>query len=178
MGVFYAIELASYHGLHFAGLNIDPTSDRRFHVIVTALAVAWSLIALVTLFCLRARIFSAALKYLTTGADVALLTLVVVAGDGPRSAMLVGYFLIIALATLRFRLGLVWYASGFSLLGYLIVLGCCKWFPQPERDLTVPRYEQLIMIAALVLEGVILGQVVRQVRRVAADYARRLARAR
>lgn len=132
--------------------------------------------ALATLFCLRARIFSSALKYLTTGCDVVLLTMVVLVGDGPQSAMLAGYFLIIALATLRFRLGLIWYASGLSLAGYLVVLGCCKWYPRPERDLTVPRYEQLIMIAALALEGIILGQVVRQVRRIAADYCRRITR--
>jgi hypothetical protein len=174
IGVFYLIELASYHGLHMGGLSIDATSSHRYHVIVTALAAAWALIALATLFCLQAKIFSSALKYLTTGCDVVLLTMIVLVGDGARSAMLVGYFLILALATLRFRIRLVWFATALCWLGYLVVLGCCKWYAPAQRDLSVPRYEQLIMLAALALEGIILGQVVRQVSRIAADYARRI----
>jgi hypothetical protein len=159
------------------GLNLEPVVERPFHEVVTALAVAWALIALVTQFCLQAKIFSSALKYVTTACDMTLLTLVVLAGDGPRSAMVVGFFLIIALATLRLRIGLMWFATAGSLLGYLVVLCCATWFLPADRDLSVPRYEQLITLAAIAIEGVILGQVVRQVGRVAADYARRIEQA-
>jgi hypothetical protein len=40
--------------------------------------------------------------------------------------------------------------------------------------LTVPRYEQLTLLVALALTGVILGQVVRRVRALADDFRRRL----
>jgi hypothetical protein len=176
IGTFYVIELLSYYGLHLGWLQFEATSDRRFHIIVTGLAAAWAMMALVTLFCLRGRIFPGALKYVTTTCDVVLLTMILTVGDGPRSAMVVGYFLVIALATLRFRLQLVWCATLGSLLGYLVVLGYAKWYAPAGRDLSVPRYTQLILLASLALEGLMLGQVIRRVRQLATDFARRIQR--
>ena len=43
-----------------------------------------------------------------------------------------------------------------------------------RQDQTVPRYHQLIFVLALVLAGVVLGQIVRRVRTLADSYARRL----
>jgi hypothetical protein len=39
--------------------------------------------------------------------------------DGPRSPLIVGYFLIPVLAGLRFQLRLVWFATVAVMLGYL-----------------------------------------------------------
>jgi len=67
-------------------------------------------------------------------------------------------------------------------LGYLCVLGIAKW---PDRfgitklpgettaDLRVPRYYQMIVLLAIVLAGVMLGQIVRRVRRLAEEFAQR-----
>ena len=38
----------------------------------------------------------------------------------------------------------------------------------------VPRYAQLIFVLGLVLTGVVIGQVIRRVRGLAEDYARRM----
>jgi hypothetical protein len=53
------------------------------------------------------------------------------------------------------------------------LLAHAQWFAG-QRDLSVPRYQQLIFVAALTLTGVILGQVVRQVRALADDFAARI----
>jgi hypothetical protein len=173
IGTFYAIELVNCYGLDFGPWQISAGVDKEFHRLVTWLAVAWTMVALVALLFLRLQVFPAALKYVTTAADLALLTTTLMVADGPRSPLLVAYFLIIAAAALRFRLSLVWFATLGSIVGYLFLSGYARWFAV-DRDLSVPRYQQLIILAALMLAGIILGQVVRQVRGLAEDFAARV----
>lgn len=179
IGAFYAVELLNFHGVD---LGVGAVSE-KFHHTVTALAVAWTMVALATLVCLRQGIFPPALKYIVTFCDVLLLTGILMVADGPRSPLVVGYFLILALAALRFQLRLIWFATVASAAGYLIVLGYAKWFAiRPEsvfgpRELTIPRSSQLIFLLALGLTGIILGQIIRRVKAMAAEFAARLAAA-
>jgi hypothetical protein len=175
IGAFYVIELLNYHGLRLGGLELPQVTevDDRFHRTVTALAAAWSMTSLGVLFSLRRQIFPWVLKYLSTAADIVFLTGILLVADGARSPLLVGYFLIVALAGLRFSLPLVWFATCGSMCGYLSLLGYAKWFAA-ARPLRVERYQQLIFLVALALAGIVLGQILRRVRRVAEDYAARL----
>ncbi len=179
IGAFYLVHLLHYYQAGLGGLELkEPAAgEMSFHVAVTALAVAWTMVALGVLLCLRQRIFPAALKYVSTGCDLLLLTAILYIGGGPRSPLVAVYFLIIALTTLRLSLPLVRMATAGSLLGYLILLGVAKWpdtFGRAGADLRVPRYEQLIVLLALALCGVILGQLVRRTRRLAEEFAARL----
>jgi hypothetical protein len=141
------------------------------------------MVALATLLCLRRQIFPAALKYVTTAADVLLLTGILMVADGPKSPLVIGYFLVIVLAALRFQLQLVWFATLAAMAGYLVLLGYARWWAGREesllgpRDLTVPRYEQLIFLLGLALCGIVVGQVIRRVKVMASEFARRLDRA-
>ena len=47
--------------------------------------------------------FPRSMKFVTTLVDIFLLTLVIGTGDGPRSPLVVGYFLILMVVALRFR---------------------------------------------------------------------------
>ena len=97
-------------------------------------------------------------------------------GAAARSPLVSVYFLILVLAALRLALPLVWFATAGSVTAYFCVLGFAKW---PERfgitkllgesaaDLSVPRYHQVIVLLTLVLMGVMLGQIVRRVHRLA-----------
>ena len=164
IGVFYGIELVNYY---------TGVVDRPFHQAVTALAFAWAMAGLGVHFCLGQRVFPAALKFLSSAVDVVLLTAILMLADGPKSPLVVAYFLLIVLATLRFSLRLIWFTSGGSMLAYLFLLGYAKWFT--ERDLHVPRYHQVIFLLALALTGIVLGQVIRRVRKMACEYAARIA---
>ena len=147
--------------------------DRNFHVAVTAIAVAWAMTALAVHICLFSQMFPAALKFLSTGADIVLLTLVLCVSNGPQSPLVVGYFLIVAGAALRLKLPLVRFATIGSVLGYVAVLGYAKWFA--ARDVTVPRYHEVMFLLALLLTGITIGQVIRAVRPMAIEYGARQA---
>jgi hypothetical protein len=166
IGLFYGIEWANYA----AG-----EVDRPFHQAVTALALAWAIVALGVLICLTRHVFPASLKFLSTTADLVLLTVILVLADGPKSPLIVAYFLLVVVALLRFSLPLVWFSCGGAILCYMFLLGYAKWFT--DRDIRVPRYQQAIFLLAIALTGIILGQVVRRVRRMAAEYAERIAAA-
>ena len=175
IGAFYTIELLNYHGLRLGWLELPKVQgvDLRFHQAVTAVAAAWVMTSLGVFFCLRRQTFPWVLKYVSTTADIVYLTGILMLADGPRSALAVGYFLIIALAGLRFSLPLVWFATGGSMGAYLFLLGYGRWFAAPERNLRIERYQELIFLLALALSGIVLGQILRRVRRIAEDYARR-----
>jgi hypothetical protein len=169
IAAFYLVHMASYY--EWFGLPAIPGVDRRFHQAVTSLAVAWVALALAIRVALDHGLFPRLMKFATTFADVVLLTLVVGIGDGPRSPLVVGYFLILAVATLRFSLSLVRCTTMGIVIAYLALLADARWFA--TRDKTVPAHDQLIVLVAMGLAGLTLGAVVRRVRRMAFEFAER-----
>lgn len=175
VGVFaiYAIELINYHGLELGFLQLPKQADvtQPFHRAVTALTVAWIMVALAVHLCLVRQVFPAALKFVSATADLVLLTAILTIADGPRSPLVAGYFLLIVLSGLRFSLPLVRWTTVGALAGYLFLSGYARWFT--ERDLRVPRYHQLMLLLAIGLTGIVLGQILRRVRSLAENYAAR-----
>ena len=178
IGAFYAVELLGYYGVDLAWLHIEPEFTRQFHLAISALAAAWIIVAFGTFYCLRMGIFPAALKYITTACDLVLLTAMIAAASGPRSPLVMGYFVILAVTALRLHLRLIWCATLGSTVAYLFLLGLARWhdtwFGLPHRELGVPRYTQLITWLALAMTGITLGQVIRRVKTMCEDYARRV----
>jgi hypothetical protein len=172
IAAFYAIELINDYGVDLGFIQIPKVRDAAFHQVVTAIAAAWLLLGVGVHLWLRMRLMPEALKYVSTGLDVVLLTLLLMVADGPRSPLIVGFFLIPAMATLRFRLRLVWFATIAAMLGYVWLLGWAWWI-EGTRDVRVPRYHELIVLTALAMGGIIQGQVIRRVKALAAEHARR-----
>jgi hypothetical protein len=172
VAAFYVVELINYHGLRLGLLEMPQVVDLHFHRVATVLAGAWIMMALGVLVCRQRRVFPESLKFLSTAGDLVFLTAMLTAADGPKSPLVVGYFLVVVLAGLRFSLPLVWFATAGAGAGYLFLLTYARWFS--TRDIRVPRYQQLIVLLALVLTGVVLGQVLRRVRRLAEDFAGRI----
>ena len=188
IGAFYSIHLWSYFSArgrlpNFGFLQVaeEGAISQRFHVSVTLLAVAWAMLALGILLALQQRIFPRWLPYFSTGCDIVLLTSIICLGSVARSPLVAGYFLILVLATLRLSLPLIWFATGGCALAYLSVLGCAKWpstfgidtIVPASVEIRLPRYHQVIVMLAIILAGVMLGQIVRRVRRLAEEYALR-----
>lgn len=165
IGAFYVVELINFYGLK----SVDKDVHDRF----TFISVAWVLLALAVLLCLRRLILPVILKYISTSADILLLTTLAAVGRGPASSLVFVYFLIIALAALRFNLPLVRYATIGCMLGYIALLGNAdsSWF---DAEHVVPVAEELIMLVSLALTGIVIGQVIRRVRALAGAYAKRM----
>jgi hypothetical protein len=189
IGVFYLVHLWTYFGSqgwlpNYGFLQIAESGDisKRFHLLVTLIAVAWAMLALGILLALQHRIFPRWLPYFSTGCDIVLLTSIVCLGGMARSPLVVGYFLVLILAALRLSLPLIWFATAACGLAYLFVLGCAKWpeqfglprlVGQATADLHVPRYHQIVVLVAIVMAGVMLGQIVRRLRQLAQEFAER-----
>jgi hypothetical protein len=171
IAVFYSLQLA-----HHYLLSAADQRDANFHRAASALAVAGLFVTLAVQLCLQRHVFPSLLKYVSTAADIVLLTGLAALGSGPHSPLLLAYFLIIAMAALRFSLRLVWFASLGSMLGYLTLVGLAdkSWF---DANHAVRPIDQLFTLASLALNGIVIGQAVRQVRSVAEDYRQRAARA-
>jgi hypothetical protein len=170
--LFYGVELVNYYGLNLGFLQMPQITNGSVHLAITILAVAWAVVAVGILVCRVFHFFPSSLKFLSTVCDILLLTCVLTVTDGPRSPMIIAYFVILALAALRFNLPLIWFATAGSAAGYLFLLGYARWFA--EVDLRVPRYHQIVFLLGLVLTGVVLGQIIRRVRQLAEDYAKRV----
>jgi hypothetical protein len=163
--VFYGVQLAQY-----LRLAEPDAANEAFQQHVTQVVAAWSLMAVAILILMQRRIFPAALKYVSTAGDVILLTLLASQGGGPSGPLVHVYFLIIALAAMRFSVGLIWLATIGSMFGYLALVGLAdpKWF---DAEHTTPIADQLVTLASLGVCGLILGQAVRHVRKIAASFA-------
>jgi hypothetical protein len=172
LAAFYAVELVNYYGLRLGTLELKPVAgvDQRFHLAVTALTVLWASVGLGVMTSLRNRYLPPWLKFASTAADLVILTFVLLLADGPRSPLVVGYLLVIGLSGLRFALPLIWFATGGALISYLVILANARWY---RPALRVPYYHEVIMMLAVLLMGILLGQIVRQVRTIATDFARR-----
>ncbi len=183
IGVFYSVHLVHHLAatgrhpvLEVLGLDAGAGLSDHAHVAVTCIAVAWAMLGLLIHRLLLGRVFPRWLMYASTGTDLLLLTCVLSLTSGVTSPLVAGYFLIVMMAGLRLDARLVRCTTATAVIGYVVLLGMAKWplglaklSPLP----TVPRYQQLMMIAALVLAGVLVGQWVRSAR----DLAQHLIRA-
>jgi hypothetical protein len=149
------------------GLDSGTVLTTQTHTALTCIVLAWVMMAVLVHRMLSERVFPGWLMYGSTLGDVILLTAVLVITSGPTSPLIAGYFLIVMMSGLRFDLRLVRLSAAASVVSYLVVLGCARWpiglskiNPLP----TVPRYQQLMVIASLLLAGVLVGQWVRQAR--------------
>lgn len=168
IGAFYLVQLFQFYvvGQRAPGLL-------EFHQRATAIAATWTLVALLVLLCQRRRIFPAVLKYVSTASDIILLTALAWLAGGPASSLTRVYFLIVAMSALRFNLGLVWFSTLACLVAYegLVASADKTWF---DAHHATPPVENLIVLVSLGLTGIVVGQVVRRVRALAEDYARRI----
>jgi hypothetical protein len=118
--------------------------------------------------------------YVAVGWDLLLTTaLVILSPDGPRSPLMVLYFVIIATAPLRLSLPLVYFATLGAMAAAAVVLGQYIFFrvgrdayfgAKPGTGPRLPVVSELIFLLALGAAGLLAGQVVRQARRLVQGY--------
>lgn len=164
LAAFYLVELVNRR---------QGAVSAEFHLTVTVLTAAWVLTSWGVLVLLREKVFPPVLKYLSTALDIAFLTAVLSAADGPRSPLVSCYLLLVCLAGLRMDLGLVRAAAALACLGCLFLTYMTNAF---RPALAIPTYHLALLLLSIAASGVLVGQIVRRSRAAAEDYAaRRLA---
>ena len=171
--VLYACHLA-----HFVSLSSEARdAAQRFHQGATAVAVLLLVVSFLTLLLVLKRILPAWLPFLTTGIDLVAIAALVGLAGGPMSTSLTGaFYLVIAMAGLRFDLRLVWAATLGAMAAYMASVGMVddSWF---DANHAVPLVQQAISVACLGGTGVVVGQMVRLARPLAQEYHERMTNA-
>jgi len=164
--------LIAFYGYHLLNVYVlerdDPSLRGSYHAAVTALVLAWSFLSVLLHFCLARRWSPPALKYGATLLDTALVTALLVVSGGPKSMLVVLYFLVIASTPLRLSLRLVWTATLGTMAAWVLLLGYSKYYRPPDERLA--RTAQVIFALGLGAAGLLAGQAVRQARRLVRGY--------
>jgi hypothetical protein len=164
------------HLVHYLVAASDSPVRGAYHLRVTWLAVAWAAAVVLIQFQLARRVVPAWLKYVTAAWDLFLVTVLCMIAGGPSSPLVLLYFLVIAMAPLRLSLRLVYATTAGAIAGYLSLLAYYAWFKVGYQkyystpELRIPRSEEAIYVLALLVAGLLAGQVVRQARRIASGY--------
>lgn len=175
IGVFYCIHLLHY-SRPLGMFELDAQPSAMFHRCVTLIAAIWILMSIGIDLCLRNRVFPRWLPFAATAVDVILVTSVLGLGGGQQSPLVLGYLLVVILAAMRANLQLIRFATVVAMVGYLLVMALAKWpglFGIPPIG-RVPRYAQVMTLAAIAVSGIMLGQLIRRFRHMANHFATQL----
>jgi hypothetical protein len=173
------IAIAGFYGVHLlnvywpgfqqsttesvAGVAELPVSA-TVHLSVSVLVFAWLMQAMGVHLSAMTQPLTRGLALAVVCGDVLWLTAALCLSTGAAGPLVAGYFLIIALAALRLDLWLIRWATVAAVAGYVFVLGATRWPVGLLKEIevsSVPRYHQLMTIVALVLMGILIGQIVR-----------------
>jgi hypothetical protein len=149
VALFTLNEIINYHVLHVV--------DLRFHVGSLLIVALWVVATALFTILLREHIWPRAISYVIVATDVLLLTWLLFLGDGPRSPLVVLYFLVIALAGVRVDPAVCLFAGAATTLGYGAVLEFTK---RQKPEFLVPPTHAVIVALALLLMGVIMAHLV------------------
>jgi hypothetical protein len=114
--------LALFYMAHLALIPLGVRDEGgAYHRFITGALLSWA-VAAVTFQRLYSRTRRVGVLFAWIAFDILMLTLVIYRGDGPHSALVPRYFLLIAGTGLRLRIYLVWFATGVCLAGYFGLL--------------------------------------------------------
>jgi hypothetical protein len=164
---------------HLIDVYINPLNRQftgRYHLLVTVIVLAWTAEVLWLHWALSQRRMGEKLKYIAVIWDLAMVTMLGIVAKTPQTPLMLLYFIVIASAPLRLSLKLVWVATLGAMGGYAIVLayyawyviGFHKYYATPE--VRISRSVEFIWLLSLGVAGLLAGQVVRQMRRLAGGY--------
>ena len=169
--VLYACQL----GHHFLVLSAEGrAANERFQQGATMVSVLLLIVSLLTLLLILKRVLPGWLPFVTTGIDLLAIASLIALAGGPMATSLTGaFYLVIAMAGLRFDLKLVWGATLGAMLAYMASVGVVddSWF---DADHAVPLVQQGVSLVCLAATGLIVGQVIRLARQLAEQYHQRM----
>jgi len=156
------LALAAFYLFHLVLIEVGTEGEAGFfHWFVTALVATWAVAAVAFQRWTTHRPRQALPIYCWAAFEVVMLTLFLWQGDGPRSALLIGYPLLIAAAALRYRIGLLWLVTVLSAASYIgLVIEAALRRPQ----LAVQLKDWVIFALSLFVLGFVQRLLLRRLR--------------
>ena len=151
-----------------------------YHTRVTIAVAVWAAAVIALHWRLTARRVPAWLKFASAGFDAGMITLICCLAcaqtGSPRTPLVLLFFPLIATAPLRMSLRLVYMTTAAAGVGYLILLAYYAWYrvgfstyysaESLSNGVRIPRSEEVMYLLAMLVAGLLAGQMVRQMRRV------------
>ena len=168
------LAIVLFYGRHLVEFALAPTDAPvrgAYHARVTVLVLLWSAAAVVLHVVLARRRNPKGLAYFSVLLDVLMVTALLAVAGGPRTPLVMLYFLVVATSPMRLSLRVVYAATGGAMLGYFFLVGYYAYHVigidryYATSTLRIPRSEQAIVALALLVAGLFAGQTVRQARR-------------
>jgi hypothetical protein len=174
--------LVVFYGHHLLNAYVwsdDPGLRGRYTASVTVIVLTWSVAAGTLHVCLHRRWCPPGLKYVAVFWDLALVSaLLIIGGEGPRTPLVLLYFVVVASAALRLSLPLVAATTLGAMAAAILVMGHYVFisvgrdaYYAPDSAYRMARSHEIIFLLALGACGLLAGQSVRQARRLVAGYA-------
>jgi serine/threonine-protein kinase len=138
-----------------------PNEGGDFHWFATGLTVVWASGAVAFQWLVTSSRWSVPATFGWAAMDVLMATLMMARGQGPRSALLIGYPLLIVGTALRFRISLLWFVTGLCVAGYLSLVGEAAW---RRPDLAVGITNWMMFTLGLLILGFLQHQFLRRLR--------------
>jgi eukaryotic-like serine/threonine-protein kinase len=138
-----------------------PNEGGDFHWFATWITLGWGTGAIAFQWLVTRTRWSVPATFGWAALDVLMATLMMARGQGPRSALLVGYPLLIVGTALRFRISLLWFVTCLCVASYLGMVIDAEW-RRPELHIGVKDW--LIFSLALVILGFLQHQFLRRLR--------------
>jgi len=173
------VAIVLLYGRHLVETFLSPPNTPaavEYHTRVTWLVGLWAGMVIYMHWRLSGRRVPPHLKYVAVAWDAVMITLLCAIAGGPRTPLVLLYFPLVATAPLRLSLRLVYATTAGAMLSYLALLAYFAWFKIGREkyystpELRIPRSDEAIHLLALLVAGLLAGQVVRQVRRIAGGY--------
>jgi serine/threonine-protein kinase len=133
----------------------------NFHWFATGLTLAWATGAIAFQWLVTKSRWSEAATFGWAALDVVMATLMMARGQGPRSALLIGYPLLIVGTALRFRISMLWFVTTLCIASYLSMVAEAAW---RRPLLAVPVKDWMIFSLGLLILGFLQHQFLRRLR--------------
>jgi hypothetical protein len=141
-------------------LNV-PNERGAFHWFATGITVVWASGAAVCQWLVTRPRWTTVAMFAWGALDVVMATLMMERGQGPKSALLIGYPLLIVGTSLRYRISLLWFVTGLCTACYLAMVVEAAW-RRPEMQ--VATKDWVIFSLGLLILGFLTHQLLRKLR--------------
>ncbi len=151
-----------FTGIQFLNFYQYASVTPAVHQAITYILLFWGVISLSLFIFHYFKISHVTFKYLVAIIDTALLSMIILSADGPRSSLIPLYLVLISLVGLYFDLKILWFTIIINTIGFL---GVTYYSSRYQLPTAIEHSQIVIFVAILFMGGGVISQIIRLFRR-------------